>query len=50
MEKLLQTLYEIGLPVAEVLRVGECYRDDEPGLREYVGYMRAMLDDRHEYI
>ena len=43
-------LLQIGLPVDEVQRVSECYRDDEPGLREYVGYMRAVLDDRHEYV
>ena len=43
-------LLQIGLPVDEVQRVREFYRDDESGLREYVGYMRAVLDDRHEYI
>lgn len=46
----MKTLYEIGLPAAEVLRISNCYRDDLPGLREYVGYMRAILDDRHEYL
>lgn len=50
MEQLLKTLAEIGLPPAEVRRVGEYYRDDEDGLRSYVLYMRAMLDDRHEYL
>lgn len=50
MEQLLKTLLDIGLPDAEVQRIREYYRNDEPGLRDYVLYMRAMCDDRHEYI
>ena len=50
MEQLLIMLLQIGLPADEVRRVRDCYRDDLPGLREYVGYMRAVLDDRHEYL
>ena len=50
MEQLLQTLTEIGLPDKEVQRIREYYRGDEPGLRSYVAYMRAILDDRHEYL
>jgi len=50
MEQLLKTLREIGLPDAEVERLRRYYRDDEPGLRQYVTYMRALMDDRHEYI
>ena len=44
------TLYEIGFPAAEVQRIREYYRDDEPGLRHYVLYVQAMFDDRHEYV
>lgn len=50
MEQLLKTLSEIGLPDDEVRRIGECYRNDLDGLTHYVMYMRAMLDDRHEYL
>lgn len=50
MEKLLKTLSEIGMPDAEVQRIREYYRDDEAGLRDYVTYIRAMFDDRHEYV
>ena len=50
MEELLNALKEIGLPSGEVQRVGDFYRDDEPGPKDYVLYMRAILDDRHEYL
>ena len=50
MDKLLQTLKEIGLPAVEVERVRTYYGDDLDGLQHYVLYMRAMLDDRHEYL
>lgn len=50
METLLQILTDIGLPADEVRRVREYYRDDMDGLRDYVLYMRAILDDRHEYV
>ena len=50
MEQLLKTLTDIGMPDHEVQRIREYYRNDEPGLMEYVTYVRAMLDDRHEYV
>lgn len=50
MNELLQTLEKIGLPADEVQRVAECYRDDEDGLTRYVLYIKALFDDRHEYI
>jgi len=50
MEQLLKILSEIGMPDHEVQRIREYYRDDEPGLTEYVTYIRALMDDRHEYV
>jgi hypothetical protein len=50
MEELLNTLMQIGVPANEIQRVSDCYRGDVPGLKDYVLYMRAMLDDRHEYL
>jgi len=50
MEKILQTLQEIGLPAEECERVQNYYRNDPDGLHSYVLYMRAILDDRHEYM
>lgn len=50
MEQLLTTLTEIGIPADEVQRVRRHYRGNVPGLRQYVLYMKAMLDDRHEYL
>lgn len=50
MEELLKRLEEIGLPVTEIERVVRYYGNDIDGLSEYVLYMRAMFDDRHEYL
>lgn len=50
MEQLIETLREIGLPADEVERICIFYNNDPDGLRSYVLYMRAVLDDRHEYI
>ena len=50
MEELLKRLEEIGLPVTEIERVVRYYGNDIDGLREYVLYMSAMFDDRHEYL
>ena len=50
MDELLKTLKEIGVPAKEIQRVSDCYQGDVPGLKDYVLYMRAMLDDRHEYL
>ena len=50
MEELLKRLEEIGLPVTEIERVKRYYGNDIDGLSKYVLYMRAMFDDRHEYL
>jgi hypothetical protein len=50
MEELLKRLEEIGLPAAEIERVKRYYANDIDGLSEYVLYMKAMFDDRHEYV
>ena len=50
MEQLLKTLTDIGMPDHEVQRIREYYRNDEPGLMEYVIYFKALMDDRHEYL
>ena len=50
MDELLATLEKIGIPEDERMRVREYYGDDLDGMSEYVLYMRAMLDDRYEYV
>ena len=50
MEKMIETLTRIGLPAAEVERVLAYYGEDTDGLRQYVLYMRAILDDGYEYV
>ena len=50
MEQMIDTLKRIGLPPEEIARVTTYYGSDMDGLRQYVLYMRAMFDDRHEYL
>lgn len=50
MNELIETLVKIGLPAAEIERVKHYYGNDIDGLNAYVLYMRAMFDDRHEYL
>ena len=50
MEQMIETLQRIGLPAAEIERVKRYYGNDIDGLSNYVLYMRAMFDDRHEYL
>ena len=50
MEQLIETLKSIGIPDSEINRIREYYGNDVDGLREYVTYMRLVLDDRHEYV
>lgn len=50
MEEMLGILKDIGLPECERDRIRDQYRDDLEGLAMYVLYMRAILDDRHEYV
>ena len=50
MEKMLETLKQIGLPADEIIRVTTYYGPDVDGLTQYVLYMRAMFDDRREYV
>ena len=48
--ELIETLKRIGLPAAEIERVKRYYGNDIDGMRQYVLYMRAMFDDRNEYM
>ena len=50
MKELMQMLKALGLPAEERKRIRAYYIDDPDGLRQYVLYMRAIHDDRHEYI
>ena len=50
MEEMIATLRGIGMPEEECMRVREQYRDDLEGLTMYVLYLRAILDDCHEYV
>ena len=50
MEKMIQTLKDIGLPDDELERIRAYYQNDPDGLRHYVTFMRALFDDRHEYV
>ena len=50
MEEMIGTLKRIGLPDDEIKRIREQYRDDIDGLAAYVLFMRAMFDDKHEYV
>lgn len=49
-EEMIATLKRIGVPADECDRVREYYANDLDGLAEYVLYMRAIFDDRHEYV
>lgn len=50
MEEMIKQLENIGLQAEERERIRAYYRNDPEGLRCYVMYMRALLDDRHEYM
>ena len=50
MEQLIETLKSIGVPDDEITRIKDFYGNDVDGLRDYVIYMRLLLDDRHEYV
>ena len=50
MEQLLQTLRDIGMPMDEIERIRTYYWNDKAGLQQYVMYIRALFDDRHEYL
>ena len=50
MEEMIKTLRRIGLPGEEIERIKAYYRNDLDGLKCYVLYMRALFDDRHEYV
>ena len=49
MDEMMKMLKRLGIPAPERRRIRAYYRDDPLGLREYVLYLRAILDDRHEY-
>ena len=50
MDEMMKVLKRLGLPAEERKRIRAYYNDDPDGLRDYVLYMRAILDDRHEYL
>lgn len=50
MDEMMAVLKRIGIPDSECARIREYYRNDLDGLAEYVLYMRALFDDRHEYM
>lgn len=50
MEQMIEILKSIGLPADEITRVTAYYGSDIDGMKQYVLYMKAMFDDRHEYI
>lgn len=50
MEKMIEMLKSIGIPDDEIRRVIEYYHNDFEGFRQYYLYMRAMFDDREQYI
>ena len=50
MKELMRILKALGIPAEERKEIQAAYRDDPIGLRDYVLYMRAVLDDRHEYL
>ena len=49
MEQMIGVLKEIGLQEDEIARAAEHYAGDADGFREYVRFMRAIMDDRREY-
>ena len=50
MEKLIETLRNIGIADAICDDVIKRYDGDIEGLRNYVLLVQAMMDDRHEYM
>lgn len=50
MNELIETLRRIGVPEGELSRIRETYENDLDGLTLYVLYVRAEMDDRHEYL
>lgn len=40
----------IGFTDDEIARIEDFYADDPEGLRDYLLYIQALFDDRHEYI
>ena len=50
MEEMMKTLETIGFPADELNRIRAYYAGDPEGLSHYVRYVRAMFDDRHEYL
>ena len=49
MKELIRILKALGIPAEERKEIQAAYRDDPIGLREYVLYMRAILDDHAQY-
>ena len=49
MEEMIAALKQIGLPDDECKHIQDEYRNDFDGLAMFILYLRAILDDRHEY-
>ena len=45
----MKILKRLGIPAEERREIRASYIDDPIGLREYVLYMRAILDDQAQY-
>ena len=50
MNELLETLRRLGLPSGEIAEIEKRFENDLDGLTMYALYVRAELDDRHEYL
>ena len=50
MEEMMKSLESMGVPAQEREHIRDYFRDDIDGLTRYVLYLRAMFDDRHEYV
>ena len=50
MGKLLEILKIIGVSAEETERICALYEQDPDGVMEYYLYLRAVFDDRHEYV
>jgi hypothetical protein len=50
MEELIRTLELIGVSADECALIRAYYGNNIDSLREHVLYMRALFDDRHEYV
>lgn len=50
MEKLIELLETLGYTADETQQICAAYIRDPDGVMEYFLYLRAIFDDRHEYL